>query len=651
MDGTRDLEELTADFYAFRPDLGFGIQWMIDYVDSQKETGLLERTEQEKHLVMMDKIKTLRKRRFDHAEVVSIFQIQFKLFDPNDRMDRVMPWIRWLWSSWFVGLVTLGSVFVLGFLIYHWNLYWAGFFSLINPAGKNVWDWIGLFLLLFSISIWHELGHGFTCKRFGGEVHNIGFMIFYFEPAFYCTIDDSYLFPKLSHRIYCALGGVYFESLICGTALAVWLLTPAEWWIHGLALMLVFFTGLGALFNLHPLIKLDGYYILMDWLDIPDLRENSFEYVRNAIRKHVFHLEVEEKAIPRRHRRIFLLYGVVAMVYTALILLLVYTMFKRWMVGWFGPMGYLILFTLVLLIMRRKLSDGVRFMRHLYLDKRELILSRRGMLVGGPIVLAVLLLLTVPRSATRIEAAFVVEPSARAVIRAPTAGTLDRIQVEEGSVVEAGQVLAVLTSPNLEAAGRQASADLERFSLEAARARRERDIAAASEWEEGVLEANTRQTVVDRKQRQQTLLAPIRGVVTTRDLDQVMGKYYVEGETVCTVDQLDTVRLEIATPESDIEVVREGVEVRMLASAYPGRTLTATVMAVAPMARPPRFEQAQALDLVHRVNLVRVLVEVENDDHRLRPGMTGKVQFLGHSRSPLGKTWWHFRRWIETIVW
>ena len=89
----------------------------------------------------------------------------------------------------------------------------------------------------------------------------------------------------------------------------------------------------------------------------------------------------------------------------------------------------------------------------------------------------------------------------------------------------------------------------------------------------------------------------------------------------------------------------------MLASAYPGNTLTANVVAVSPMARPPRSEQARALDLVHRVNLVRVLVEIDNHDHRLRPGMTGRVQFLGESRSPLGKTWWHFRRWAETIVW
>jgi Cu(I)/Ag(I) efflux system membrane fusion protein len=166
-----------------------------------------------------------------------------------------------------------------------------------------------------------------------------------------------------------------------------------------------------------------------------------------------------------------------------------------------------------------------------------------------------------------------------------------------------------------------------------------------------VHESRERLAVLDRKIRQQTLVAPISGTVTTRDLDQMLGSYLVEGGHFCTVDRLDTVRLAIATPESDIEVVREGVRVRMAAKAYPGRTLVATVLAVSPIARPPQLDEREALDLVQRVNLVRVLVEIENSDGRLHPGMTGRVQFLGDPRSALGKTWWNFRRWAETIVW
>ena len=70
---------------------------------------------------------------------------------------------------------------VLGFLIFHWDLYWAGFFSLFDPTRNTLWDWVFLILLIFGVSIWHELGHGFTCKRYGGEVHDIGFALFYFR--------------------------------------------------------------------------------------------------------------------------------------------------------------------------------------------------------------------------------------------------------------------------------------------------------------------------------------------------------------------------------------------------------------------------------------------------------------------------------------
>jgi hypothetical protein len=89
----------------------------------------------------------------------------------------------------------------------------------------------------------------------------------------------------------------------------------------------------------------------------------------------------------------------------------------------------------------------------------------------------------------------------------------------------------------------------------------------------------------------------------------------------------------------------------MLAAAYPTRTLEAQVLALSPVAESPSLDQEEELDLVQRVNLVRILVEIENPDGILRPGMSGRVQFLTHERSPLGKLWWRFHRWAASVVW
>ncbi|HKQ61671.1 MAG TPA: hypothetical protein VJS92_10275, partial [Candidatus Polarisedimenticolaceae bacterium] len=374
IDGTRDAETLVEEFNARRADVGVDAQWMADSLDGLRELGLLERSEQERHLVMMDKLKTLRRKRLYNAETVRLTQLQIPLFDPNTMMDRAIPWVRWLWSppvvlAW---LAVFGVA--LGFLAYHWKLYWSGFFRLVDFTRNTPLDWIALFSLVFVISIWHELGHGFTCKRFGGEVHDIGFMIFYFEPAFYCNIDDSYLFSNTLHRVYCALGGAYFELMICSLAMAAWLATPAEWAIHGLCLTIVFVTGLSGLFNLNPMLKFDGYYALMDLLDLPDLREESFRYMGNLVKRRVFRLAVAEEAISRRRRRIYLAYGLVGLLYTTTVMLFFYGLLRGWMLGWFGAAGYLVLFALLGYVLRARLTAGWSFVRHFWLDKRELLL-------------------------------------------------------------------------------------------------------------------------------------------------------------------------------------------------------------------------------------------------------------------------------------
>jgi multidrug efflux pump subunit AcrA (membrane-fusion protein) len=219
--------------------------------------------------------------------------------------------------------------------------------------------------------------------------------------------------------------------------------------------------------------------------------------------------------------------------------------------------------------------------------------------------------------------------------------------------VEVGQIVGVLENPDLEARGHIAASDLERLLLEAAEARLDHDIVAARTHTDEAAEAESRVRLVERKLGELSLTAPIAGVVTTPDrvLDSSPGRFLAQGETFCTIDRIDTVRLAVSTLESDIGEIHEGAEVRLLATAIPGRTLRANVLALSPVAVPPSPEESDALDLVQRVNLIRVLVEVDNPDRRLLPGMSGRVQFLARSRSPAGKVWWRFRRWAGTVIW
>jgi putative peptide zinc metalloprotease protein len=651
IDGSRTPEEIAREFSAKNPQRPLTEAFVQDYLEALKGLDLLERGERERHLVMMDKLKTMRKRRFYDAERSTIFQVHIPLFDPNAIMDRVIPWIRWVWSPWFVLPWMAIFAVMLGFLVYHWDLYWSGFFELWNFKEKTAWGWVGFFALLAGVSIWHEFGHGFTCKRFGGEVHDIGFMIFYFQPAFYCNIDDSYLFEKQSHRLYSTFGGPYFELMLASVATVVWLATPAESWVHDLALTLVFFTGLSVIvLNVNPLLKLDGYYLLMDWLDVPNLREESFEYIGGLFKKHVLRLEVPEHAISRRRRRIYLVYGVAAVLYMVLMIAVIYHFLERWFVGWLGPAGYIALGLFFYWLLRSKLKAFGRFVRHLWLDKREWLATAQGKAsVAIAVVLLAAALLLVPLP-TRITGPFVVEPAERAVVRVPSDALVTSVAVREGDRVAVGAELARLASPELEADRAAAESARVRALREASRARDARDAASEAAARELARAAESRLAMLEARQGRLVLAAPIAGIVSTYRVEEMAGRQLAEGETVCVIDGLARARLAARLSERDIEEVRVGAPARIRAESLPGRTLRATVRDVAPVAVDPEGGGAH-LDLVRRARQVRVLVEVDNPGEQLRPGMSGAVQFSGPSRSALGQLWWSFSRWISTVVW
>ena len=650
LDGTHTLEEIAQELSVRHPTRGIGLQYVIDGVEALRPLGILERGEQERHLVMMDKLKTLRKKRLYDAEHSTLFQAYIPIFDPDEALNRVIPYIKWIWSPWFVLPWLAVFIVVFLFLVHNWDLYWAGFFGLWNFPQKTFWEIVGFLTMVFVVSIWHELGHGLTCKRYGGEVHDIGFMILYFSPAFYCRIDDAYMFPKREHRMYCCFGGAYFEMMLCSIACAGWLLTPAEWTLHKISLTLVFFTGLSViLFNINPLIRLDGYYVLMDWLQVPGLRESSFEYIGNLIKKHVLHLEVPDKPISRRRRRIFLVYGLLAIFYSSSVLLLVFQLLRRWLVGWTGPAGYLFLFAIVILAFRGRIKKGVGFVRYVWSDKRDLF---RKPWVAGPAILAgvgLVLLLTVVRTATRIEAPFVTQPGRRAVVRAPAEGRVVRVDVAEGQRVRRGDVLGEIENDDLTATSRMAEAGSMRAGREAALARSEGETARAVTRGEEARAESTRAALFATRVRSLELTAPMDGIVSTPLVEDTLGSHLDEGATFCTVDGLDTAILVVKTSERDIDEIVPGTEVRLLAVARPATTLRSRVLSVSPLAKPA--ETGEQLDLVRRANLVAVNIEVDNAGELLREGMTGRVQFLTTPRSPAGKMIRVLRRWLGELIW
>src|SRR5262245_20782918 len=242
---------------------------------------------------------------------------RFSAFDPDHLLDRLLDKVAFCFTPAFV--VFSAAVIVLGFGIS--VVEWGS----ITRDLRHLWRVemvLVAWVIAFMVSAAHEFAHGFTCKRFGGHVHEMGFMLIYFQPAFYCNVSDASLFPEKSKRLWVTIAGPYVQIFLWTLAVVIWRVTEPGTWPSAVALMVVATSGIRLFINLNPLIKLDGYYLLSDALGIPNLRARAFGYLKRRLSALVGSPGETPAEPTPRERRVYLAYSVLAGGYSA------------WLLGW-----------------------------------------------------------------------------------------------------------------------------------------------------------------------------------------------------------------------------------------------------------------------------------------------------------------------------
>lgn len=222
--------------------------------------------------------------------LTNLLFIRIPLLDPDRFLD------------WFVGLA--GLAFTWGGLVVWLVLLAAGLYSIAGRTGElidrapDLLDPASLPLLYASfvlIKIIHELGHGFACKKFGradgtgGEVHVLGLMFLVFTPLPYVDASSSWAFRSKWHRIVVGAAGMMVELGGAAIAAIVWANTREGTALHAIAYNAVFIGSISTLlFNGNPLLRYDGYYILSDLLEIPNLAQRSRDYLYYLVRKYAW---------------------------------------------------------------------------------------------------------------------------------------------------------------------------------------------------------------------------------------------------------------------------------------------------------------------------------------------------------------------------
>src|SRR5262245_35848539 len=239
----------------------------------------------------------------------SLLYLRFQAFDPDRLFTRLAQKVRFFNTPHFVIFSAALILAALGITFTHWSEISQDVNRLYQVSAIPL-----IMLTVFLVITAHEFAHGLTCKQFGGEVHEVGFMLIYFQPSFYCNVSDAWLFPEKSRRLWVGFAGPFFELFLWAIATFLWLITNPDTLINFISLIVMASSGVKTLLNFNPLIKLDGYYLLSDYLEMPNLRRRAFRYIGDGI-KRLSGMAVEEIESPTaRERRVYLIYGLIATV-------------------------------------------------------------------------------------------------------------------------------------------------------------------------------------------------------------------------------------------------------------------------------------------------------------------------------------------------
>jgi putative peptide zinc metalloprotease protein len=647
LNGQTSYEETAERFNQQHPDFQLDAGQVEDFVVSLKKQGVVERTPAERSIAILEKLEAERKKRAEQSQAQDIFYLTLATVNPEKFYKRIYPYLRWMWTPQFVAATLLMFAAAAGVIISNWSLVRAGIGHFWRLEGKTTNDIVMLFCILAVIVVIHESAHALTCMNFGGKVDEVGFMLIYFMPAFYANVSDAYLFDKKWPKYWVTLAGGYSELILCSFSVYTWALTEPGSFANHLAYNIMVFAGLSTIiFNYNPLIKLDGYYLLSDILEVTNLRSNAANYIVYVIKKHVFRVATPPPSgLTPRKKRIYRIYGPLSVAYVTFIVTMFVLFLFRFFTRHFPEMGIFLGFFASLLILRKRIRKLMKFSRFVYLDKREWLTQKASARRWAYATGALLLLFLLYPFSHKVSGQVVLEPLRQLPLRAETEGFITEVAANHDGLVPAGTLVVKLGNNELVALRQEAQGEVERRRGEAASALAAGDMAG---YQAALREQQRAENELAELRRQESRLeirAPFEGSILTPRLQDLLGRHVAPGEFLCDFGDLRTMRARIQVSEFDVAELREGQPVRLKVSSFPGESFKGRVAARS-QAAPDAYDAAgRPAGLVRTVQAspaesasaasgkaksegtpfshFEMLVEIPNTDGKLLPGMSG----------------------------
>jgi biotin carboxyl carrier protein len=557
--------------------------------------------------------------------------MRWSVGDSDRFFSRAMPYLRWCFTPWFVGTSIGLFLAYAAILAARWSDFSNEVAATFGPAAIDAGSAAVLVITFLGLTLIHELAHGFACKYFGGEVHELGFMLLYFFPAFYCNVNDAWSFPDKKPRLWVTAVGTWAELLVTSLAAIVWSVVAPDTLISRVALAVILIGGFSAVVtNFNPLLPLDGYFALADYLEIPNLRQRSAAQLTWWLRRHVLRLEMPAPDAAPREQRLFLVFGALAAIYSGLLL------------GWIalailgrayravGLLGGLLVALGLLALGGRRLAA---VWRGAMLAVRANQGGARWRRWRRAVPLAALILLgaaaLVPWD-LKVTGRFTVMPVRSQVVSAPDSGVVADLYPREGNDLEAGAPVARLLAVDraLAVVQRTRAADSLAAMLRQAQAMTlaGADARLAAEHRAAVAAA-----AGARARMGETMIrARMAGTVVTAHPERAIGRLVGAGDTLLVLHDLGALEARLELTAAGSGRVVPGQPVRLIGYQRVEAPFEGTVASVSPAAT------ARSLGAVE----VRIALPPAAP---LLAGATGEASVVWRRSSLLGAVWWAVR--------
>jgi putative peptide zinc metalloprotease protein len=480
--------------------------------------------------------------------------LRFPLFDPERMLRALMPllapFLGWFGAALWVAVV--GCAVVLGAM--HWS-------ELSSDMVDRVLAIENLLLLWFIfplIKLLHELGHAVATKAGGGEVHEMGIMLLVMMPVPYVDASSATAFRDKRSRVLVGAAGMMVELFIAALALIAWVyLAPGI--ERAIAYNLILVAGVSTLlFNGNPLLRYDAYYILSDWIEIPNLAQRSNEYLGYLVNRYGFGVEGGiQPASARGERGWFVFYSIASFFYRMFMMISIAVLVATQ----FFVIGVLLavwaLVSMLIVPVGKKLA---------YLLTSPAIAThrQRAVLVTAAFVGAFAWAFAwLPAPSSTLAEGVIWAPE-DAQVRATVDGFVSRVVARPEQRVRKGDLLIQCEDPELRARTRLLQAQLAELDARYGAAVPTRRVQAdvISEQRAHILEALA---LANRKQAELQVRSPADGIFVMQDAQNVPGRYAQRGETLAYVTDRAASTVRVVVPQAAGDLVKKGtrsVEIR-----------------------------------------------------------------------------------------